>query len=259
MATIPTAVIKCPDSIARAMAIDTETGTTHWQDTLSEELKANKFQLVFYVEPDSLQCKVRLVRDDANKMDVDTPITTKAIHTDSEVPRLAAEAHLSTKTMAGPKEKSKKEMKQKSKPKPKKEKSNKDKSKDNPKKGKSNKGKVPKRKFNKQNPAAYVTAAVWKSMSKEEQQAARDGRRELDIKTRNDNLPTTLQLPDFGKADEVSSKGTTMDLCGISTPLPVKEKRRTRVLTQLELQQEQIMELKSQMQEFQRSNCQGYQ
>jgi hypothetical protein len=107
--------------------------------------------------------------------------------------------------------------------------------------------------------SAYVTAAVWKSMSNEEQQAARDGHRELGIKTRNDNLPTTLQLPDFGKADEVSSKGTTIDLCGVSTPLPVKEKSRTRILAQLELQQEQIMELKRQMQEFQRSNCEGYQ
>jgi hypothetical protein len=237
MATLPTIelpAIECPESIARAIAIDAETGTTNWQDAISEELKAKKFQLVFYVKPDTLPCKVRLV------MDEDTPITTNAIHADSEVPRLAAEAHLSTKTMAGSKKKSKREKKQKSKPKP-------------------NKGKVPKKKFNKQNPAAYVTAAVWKSMSKEEQQAARDGRRGLGIKTRNNNLPTTLQLPDFGRADEVSSKGTTIDLCGVSTPLPVKEKRRTRVLTQLELQQEQIMELKRQMHEFQRSNCQGYQ
>jgi hypothetical protein len=65
-------------------------------------------------------------------------------------------------------------------------------------------------------------------MSKEEQQAARAGRRELGVKTRSDNLPATLQQPDLGKADEVSSKGTTIDLCGVSTPLPVKEKRRTR-------------------------------
>jgi hypothetical protein len=242
MATNPTIelpAIECPESIARAMAIDAETGTTHWQEAISRELKANKFQLVFYVKPDTLQRKVRLVMDDGNKMDVDTPTPTKAIRTDSEVPCLAAEAHLSTKAMAGSKKKSKKEKKQKSKPKP-------------------NRGKVPKRKFNKQNPAAYVTAAVWKSMSKEEQQAARDGRRERGIKTRNNNLPTTLQLPDFGKPDEVSSKGTTIDLCGVSTPLPVQEKRRTRILTQLELQQEQIMELKRQMQEFQKSNCEGY-
>jgi hypothetical protein len=190
--------IECPESIARAMAIDAETGTTRWQDAISEELKANKFQLVFYVKPDTLQRKVRLV------MDEDTPITTNAIHTGSEV---VAEAHLSTKTMAGPKEKSKKEAtkkekKQKSKPKP-------------------NKGKVPKKKFNMHNPAAYVTAAVWKSMSKEEQQAARDGRRELGIKTRNDNLPTTLQLPDFGKPDEVSSKGTY-----VMSLLPFQRRRR---------------------------------
>jgi hypothetical protein len=209
MATIPTAAIECPESIARAMAIDAETGTTHWQDAISEELKASKFQLVFYVKPDTLQRKVRLVMDEA------TPVTTNAIRTGSEV---AAEAHLSTKTIAGPKEK-----------------------------------------FSMHNPAAYVTASVWKSMSKEEQQAARDGRRKLGIKTRNNNLPTTLQLPDFGKPDEVSSKGTTIDLCDVSTPLPVKEKRRTRILTQLELQQEQIMELKRRIQGFQRSNCEGYQ
>jgi hypothetical protein len=104
-------------------------------------------------------------------------------------------------------------------------------------------------------------------MSKEEQQAARAGRHELGIPTRcaagtktgqpDTNNSPSLQLPDFGKADEVSSKGTTIDLCGVSTPLPAKEKRRTRILTQLELQEEQIMELKRQMQEFQKSNCEG--
>jgi hypothetical protein len=73
----------------------------------------------------------------------------------------------------------------------------KEKTKDNPKKGKSNKkkAKFPKKadKFNKDNPAAYVTAAVWKSMSKEEQQAAREKRREQGIPTRNVSTITTSQ------------------------------------------------------------------
>jgi hypothetical protein len=183
MATIPTiklSIIECPESIAGAMAIDAETGTTHWLDAISEELKALTFQLVFYVKPDTLRRKVRLVMIEV------TPITTNAIHTDSEVPRLAAEAHLSNKTMAGPKEESKKEKRQKpkSKPGPKKQKSKK--LIKRPKKGKSNKGKFPKKanKFDMLNPAVYVTAAVWRSMSKEEQQAARAGRHELGIPTR---------------------------------------------------------------------------
>jgi hypothetical protein len=67
------------------------------------------------------------------------------------------------------------------------------KSKDNPKKGKSNKGRFPKKanKFSKDNPGAYVTAAVWKSMSNEEQQAARDQRRDQGIPTRNVSTITT--------------------------------------------------------------------
>jgi hypothetical protein len=69
------------------------------------------------------------------------------------------------------------------------------KSKDNPKKGKSTKAKLPKqaKKFNKDNPGAYVTAAVWRSMSKEEQQAAREQRREQGIPTRNVSTITTNQ------------------------------------------------------------------
>jgi hypothetical protein len=69
------------------------------------------------------------------------------------------------------------------------------KSKDNPKKGKPNKGKFPKKakKFNKDNPGAYVTAAVWKSMSKDEQQAARDQRRDQGSPTRNVSTITTNQ------------------------------------------------------------------
>jgi hypothetical protein len=206
----------------------------------SQELKALKFRLVFHVKPGTLQHKARLVLDEDNKMDADAPITTNVIHTDSEVSFSVPQAHLPIKAKTGPKQKSRQGKKQEPKPKP--------------SKGKSNKGKFPKKanKFSTQNPAAYVTAAVWKRMTKEEQQAARAGRRELGIETRSDNLPATLQPPDLGKADEVSSKGTTIDLCGVPTPLPVKEKRRTRILTQLELQQEQIMELKRQMQELQR-------
>jgi hypothetical protein len=63
MATIPTAAIECPESIARAMAIDAETGTTsnYWQDAIHRELEALKLQLVFYVRPGTLQRKTRLV------------------------------------------------------------------------------------------------------------------------------------------------------------------------------------------------------
>jgi hypothetical protein len=66
---------------------------------------------------------------------------------------------------------------------PKKKKGNKD----SPKKGKKNKGKyAPKAdKFDKDKPDAYVTADVWKAISKEEKQAARDKRREQGIPTRN--------------------------------------------------------------------------
>jgi hypothetical protein len=121
------------ESIARAMAIDAETGTTHWQDAISQELKALKFRLVFHVKPDTLQRrKARLVLHEDNKMDVDTPIATNAIQTDSEVSLLVAEAHIPTKSKAGPKQKSKQQgKKQESKPKP--------------SKGKSNKGKFPKK------------------------------------------------------------------------------------------------------------------
>jgi hypothetical protein len=69
------------------------------------------------------------------------------------------------------------------------------KSKDNPKKGKPTKAKHLKqaKKFNKDDPGAYVTAAAWKSMSKEEQQAAREQRREQGIPTRNVSTITTDQ------------------------------------------------------------------
>jgi hypothetical protein len=73
----------------------------------------------------------------------------------------------------------------------------KEKTKDSSKRGKSNKKKAefPKKadKFNKDNPAAYVTAAVWKSMYKEEQQAAREKRREEGIPSRNVSTITTSQ------------------------------------------------------------------
>jgi hypothetical protein len=39
--------IECPKSIARAMAIDAETGTTYWQDAIHRALEALKLQLVF--------------------------------------------------------------------------------------------------------------------------------------------------------------------------------------------------------------------
>jgi hypothetical protein len=74
------------------------------------------------------------------------------------------------------------------------------KSKDNPKKGKSNKGKFPKKanKFDRDNPGAYVTAAVWKSMSKEEQQAAREKCWEEGIPTRNvSTIPTHQKTAKF--------------------------------------------------------------
>ena len=54
------------------------------------------------------------------------------------------------------------------------------------------------KKFNKKNPAAYVTPEAWKKMSKEEQQLARDKRREQGIPTRN---VSALQ---FADTDEVS-------------------------------------------------------
>jgi hypothetical protein len=51
-------------------------------------------------------------------------------------------------------------------------------------KGKKNKPKA-KDKYDSADPAAYVTPEVWKKMSKEEQQAARDKRREQGIPVRN--------------------------------------------------------------------------
>jgi hypothetical protein len=250
MATIPTielADIECPESVARAMTIDAETGTAHWQDAISMERKALKFQLVFYVKPDTLQPKVRLVMDDDNKRDGDTPITTNAIHTGSEVPRLAAEAHLpSTKAMAGSKKKSKKEKEQQPKPKPNKgkvpKKQKPKKEKKPTKKGKKNKGKFPKKAkcFSRDNPGAYVTA-VWKSMSKEEQQAARASRHEQGIPTRSNNTPRP-QFPSF-ETPEVDNDPHPLEATVVTKEDPIAYP--------LELQKMQIMEPKRKTQEFQ--------
>ena len=62
------------------------------------------------------------------------------------------------------------------------------KSKDKSKKGKKGKSKFSKpanKKFNQDDPAAYVTADAWRKMTKEQQQAARDKRREQGLPSRN--------------------------------------------------------------------------
>ena len=94
-------------------------------------------------------------------------------------------------------------------------------------------------------------------MTKEQQQAARAQRREKGIPIRcepsisptlSNNIPPSLQLPSFDRAGQAGSEGTTMDLCGVSTaPHSVND---AMILGQLELQQQQILELKRQIQEF---------
>jgi hypothetical protein len=215
--------IECPKSIARAMAIDAETGTTYWQDAIHRELEALKPQLVFYVRPDTLQHKARLVVDH-EKMEVDTAIFTDTIYMNPEVQK----ASHPPKSKPGPKKQKPKKVKKPT------------------KKGKKNKGKFPKKakSFSKDNPGAYVTAAVWKRMSKEEQQAARASRREQGIPTRSNNSPH-LQFPSF---DSVTPE---VD----NDPHPLEAAVGTKqdpIAHPLELQKIQIVEPNRKIQGFQR-------
>jgi hypothetical protein len=99
------------------------------------------------------------------------------------------------------------------------------------------KGKVPKKKFSKDNPAAYVTAAVWKSMSKEEQQAARASRHEQGIPTRSNNSPH-LQFPSFDfETPEVDNDPHQLEATVGTTS------KEDPITYPLELQKMQIMEL----------------
>ena len=144
----------------------------------------------------------------------------------------------------------------------------KEKTKDNPKKGKSNKkkAKFQKRaeKFNKDNPAAYVSAAVWKSMSKEEQQAAREKRREQGIPSRNVSTITSQKTTTFADAVEGChydsdqppgsvAKATTVQVATLEQLKPTQkpkvykgkatEQTQMDPRAQLELLQQQIEEL----------------
>jgi hypothetical protein len=80
-----------------------------------------------------------------------------------------------------------------------------DKSNDNPKK-KSKKSKFPKKanKFDKDKPGAYVTTDVWRSMTKEQQQAAREQRRQQGIPTRNVSTVSSQKTTTF--ADTVEGR-----------------------------------------------------
>ena len=109
-----------------------------------------------------------------------------------------------------------------------------------PRRGRKDKSKFDrpgKKKYNQSDPAAWVTAEAWKKMTKEEQQAARDKRREQGIPTRNVSGITSHRNVSAASANvQFGEDSEQLSFDSDDSPKETKQHTTVRVATLSQLQ-----------------------